>query len=387
MEFDRRIDRRITHSRKWMIEEPMPLDVIPLWVADMDFEAPKTVIEALKERVDHGIFGYTVIPDTYYEAVKGWMKRRHNFLVNRDWITIVPGIVTALNVIVQAFTSQGDAVIIQRPVYHPFSFAVENNGRKLVNSPLVINGNRYEMNFEDFEQKIIKYKVKLFILCSPHNPVGRVWSKDELKRVADLCLKHGVLMVVDEIHHDLIYKGVKHTTLATLDHTYSMNTITCTAPSKTFNLAGLQVANVIIENENIRKDFQKNLRNLAVPPTNIFGRIGCEVAYQTGDEWLDHLMDYLEGNKNFVKQFIEERLPLLRMIDTEATYLLWIDFRGLGLNDEDLEHFLIHEAKLWLNKGVMFGEEGRGYARMNIGCPRTLIEQALINLEAAINNR
>lgn len=386
MDFDTMIDRLHTDSIKCNMKEAnMPEDVIPLWVADMDFLAPEPVIKALRNRVNHGIYGYSRFSASYYEAVIRWMKDRHDWEVKRDWILVMPGVIPAINVAIQAFTNKGDGVLIQQPVYHPFRQAVLNNGRKLVNSPLILEGNRYRMNLEDVEKKIISENVKLFILCSPHNPVGRVWSKQELMDVADICIKHDVLIVVDEIHHDIVYPQFTHTVLASLGEPYQNHTITCTAPTKTFNLAGLQVANIIIPNESLRRTFRHHLMSLGFPPTNLFGRIACEVAYREGGAWLDALLRYLDKNRRFVQDYLMTNLTPIQLVEPEATYLLWLDFRNLGLSHEDLERFLVYEAKLWLNQGKMFGDEGEGFFRMNIATPKKRLQDALYQLKKALD--
>lgn len=368
-----------------MKERNLSEDIIPLWVADMDFPAPQSVIDALVRRAIHGIYGYTRIPDTYYEATIGWMQKRHRWTIERNEIIVMPGVIPALTVAIQAFTNKGDAIIIQRPVYHPFTRVIQNNHRKVVNSPLQLDGNRYVMDLEDFEAQIIKHDVKLFILCSPHNPVGRVWTKEELLNVANICLKHNVYIIVDEIHHDLVYPGNSHTVLATLGDAYAQNSMICTAPTKTFNLAGLTIANIIIPNEKRRNDFKHILKRLEFSPTNLFGALAAEVAYKEGELWLEKLITYLDDNKTFVQNYLKEHIPIIRLINTEATYLLWLDFRNLGLSHEALEHFLLNDAKLWLNQGKMFGEEGKGFFRMNIATQRVRLMKALEQLKEAID--
>ncbi|MDF2892924.1 MAG: hemolysin, partial [Clostridia bacterium] len=347
--------------------------------------APEGVLKVLMDRVEHGILGYTKPGDSYYEAVVNWMMRRHNWRIKREWIVITPGIVPALNFVVQIFTKAGEGVLIQRPVYNPFMEAVVNNGRKLVNSTLVFNKDRYEIDFEDVEKRIVENNVKLFILCSPHNPVGRVWTREELITLGDICLKHDVLVVVDEIHHDLVFKSNKHIPFASLGEKYSNNCITCTAPSKTFNIAGLQLSNLIIENKEILQKLNSYLESMALTMSNIFGIIASEAAYNTGEEWLEELLDYIEGNKKLVQEFMAEKFPFIKVIDSEATYLLWVDFRGLGMKREELNNFLLQEAKLWVNDGIIYGEEGSGFQRINIACPRSLLEKGLQQLEEALH--
>ncbi|MDF2839804.1 MAG: aminotransferase [Clostridia bacterium] len=389
MNFNEITNRKNTGSIKWdtMKEHGMQEDVLPLWVADMDFKAPPGVIKALEQRVEHGVFGYTKPTDSYYAAVMDWMDRRHAWKIEKDWITIVPGIVPAIHFAVQTYTKAGEGVLIQRPVYNPFSDAVVNNGRKLINSPLVRKNNRYEIDLEDFEKKIVDNQVKLFILCSPHNPVGRLWTREELTAMGDICLKHHVLVVADEIHHDLVFKGKKHIPFASLGPEYSNICITCTSPSKTFNLAGLHISNIIIENKSIRKKYNTYLEGIALSMTNIFGIVGSEAAYNTGEQWLEEMLDYVEGNKKLVQKFAAEKFPMIQVIDSEATYLLWVDFSGLGMEQEELELFLKEDAKLWLNGGATYGYEGCGFQRINLACPRSIVEQALKQLENALLNR
>lgn len=389
MNFNELVDRKHTGSVKWDLMEVhgMSEDTLPLWVADMDFKAPEGVIQALSERVAHGIYGYTLPTDSYYDAVIRWMDRRHNWKIEKDWILIAPGIVPALHFAVQTYTKEGDGVLVQQPVYNPFMDAVVNNGRKLINSPLVLKENRYEIDFEDFEKKLIDHKVKLFILCSPHNPVGRVWTREELTNIGDICLQHNVLIVADEIHHDLVFKGKRHIPFASLGSKYSNSCITCTAPSKTFNLAGLQVSNIIIENEEIRRRFKVYLESIALTMSNVFGLVGSEAAYNTGEKWLEEAIDYIAANKKLVQKFMTEKFPRIKVIDSDATYLLWVDFRALDMEQGELDRFLKEEAKLWLNDGTIYGDEGRGFERINLACPRSLIEKALVQLEDALSKR
>jgi cysteine-S-conjugate beta-lyase len=370
-----------------MKEYGMPGDILPLWVADMDFKAPVGVIKALSERVAHGIFGYTLPTNSYYDAVINWMDHRHQWKIEKEWIIIVPGIVPAIHFAVQTYTKEGDGVLVQRPVYNPFTDAVVKNGRKLINSPLVLKGDRYEIDFEDFEKKIVDNGVKLFVLCSPHNPVGRVWTREELQGMGDICLKHNVLVVADEIHHDLIFKDKKHIPFASLGLKYSNICITCTSPSKTFNLAGLQISNIIIENKEILIRLNSYLESIALTMSNIFGMIGAEAAYNTGKEWLGELIDYIEANKKLIQKFMTEKFPSIKVIDSEATYLLWIDFRGLGMGKEELDKFLAEDAKMWLTGGYIYGDEGCGFERINLACPRSTIEKGLKQLEDALINR
>lgn len=384
MNFNDLVDRTHTSAIKWSHEAfGIPKDVIPLWVADMDFLTPKPVIDALQERVKHGIFGYTRADDAYYDAVISWMNRRHNWQIHKEWIVVLPGVVPAINIAIQAFTKPNEAVMVQKPVYTPFFASIMNNQRKVVNSPLLLKGDKYYIDFADFEQKIIENQVKLFIMCSPHNPVGRVWKEQELRKIGEICVKHGVIMVVDEIHHDLILKPNKHFVFASLDEQFANIAITCTAPSKTFNLAGLYTANIMISNPDLRERFNQQVQAIGIKSANLLGYLGCRVAYECGDQWLDNLCDYLYENKQYIKTYIEKNMPKIKVIDSEATYLLWLDMRELGLSQEKLESFVLNEAKLWLNHGPSYGDEGLGFERLNMGCPRSLLEQAMNQLKLA----
>jgi cystathionine beta-lyase len=314
------------------------------------------------------------------------MKRRHNWDIQSDWVVTVPGVVPAVNIAISTFTEKGDGILIQRPVYHPFTNAILGSGRKLVNNSLVLEGGRYEIDFADFRQKIIDNDVKLFILCSPHNPVGRVWTQEELKTMADICLEHNVLIVSDEIHHDLAFPGNRHYPLPTVRPEYRDITIVCTAPSKTFNLAGLQASNILISNPELRDRYVETAFNWGLVKLNTFGLVACEAAYTHGDKWLDEVMTYVRENAEFVERFTEVRLPKVKLIEPEGLFLLWLDLNGLGLAREALDKFIIRDARLWLIQGCIFGEEGSGFVRLNAACSRALLTTALEQLEEAVNN-
>ncbi|MTT33086.1 putative C-S lyase [Terrilactibacillus sp. BCM23-1] len=384
--FDEVIDRFGTGSSKWDKLEQLfgSKEVLPVWVADMDFRVPEQVVNALRERVDHGIFGYTNNTEPYFNAVINWMKRRHDWQIKKEWICHSPGIVTALNLIVSGFTEPGEHVLIQTPVYHPFKHAIENHDRVCVTNSLKVEDGKYKMDLEDLEEKFKKYDVKCMILCSPHNPVGRVWTKDELLALADLCLKYDVLVVADEIHADLVFEGSKHICFASLSDEIKNKTIVCTAPSKTFNIAGLQHSNIIIPNPQLRSQFKKEANKFELSQPNSFGPTATEVAYNQGEEWLDACIDYIYENYKYAKDYFEKNIPELSMSELEGTYLAWVDCRKLGLNRKELEQFMIREAKVGFNQGAMFGGEGEGFVRFNLACPRQIVKEALTRLEQAI---
>lgn len=385
-DFDEIIDRRGTNSIKYdfCAERGKPEDVIPLWVADMDFRTPPAVTEALVKAAQHGIFGYSESKQEYFDAVHNWFKSRFGWETDQSWLVKVPGVVYAVATAIRALTEKGDAVLIQQPVYHPFASTVLVNGRKLVNNPLVYEKGEYHIDFDDFEEKIIKNDVKLFLLCSPHNPVGRVWTREELVRMGDICLKHNVIVISDEIHADFVYKGYLHFIFASLKPEFLNNTVICTAPSKTFNLAGLQVSNIFIANDEIRKKFREELMRSGYSQPNTMGLVACQAAYEHGAQWLDELIEYLEGNISYIRKFLAERLPQIKLVEPQGTYLLWLDFNQLNLSEKELNDLIVNKAKLWLNEGTTFGSEGKGFQRLNIACPRATLERAFLQLEKAI---
>ncbi|EKN70638.1 cystathionine beta-lyase [Neobacillus bataviensis LMG 21833] len=384
-DFDKVTNRFSTASAKW--DEVGNLfgedDLLPMWVADMDFVSPDPVIAAIKQRAGHGIFGYTTIPGSYYEAVIEWMKIRHNWCIKKEWICYSPGIVPALSYIVQSFTHPGDKVVIQSPVYYPFSNVVTDNGREVVHNPLTFEDGRYSMDFDDLRRKL-EPDVKLLILCSPHNPSGRIWTKEELTELGNICIEHNIIVVSDEIHCDLILNGKTHTPFAAISDQFAQNTIVCTAPSKTFNLAGLQTSNVIIPNTKLRETFQMTMNKLALRRPNTFGIVATESAYRYGQDWLDQLLDYLQRNLEFLTEYIEENIKGIKVIKPEASYLVWLDCRELGLSNEELQQFMLKQAKVAFNQGFTYGPGGEGFIRMNIGCPRSLVEKGLRRMNNAL---
>ncbi|MDF2611108.1 MAG: aminotransferase [Lachnospiraceae bacterium] len=386
-EFDEIIDRKGTNSIKhdFAVERGKPQDILPLWVADMDFKTPSVVTEALVKAAQHGIFGYSDSKQEYYEAVYQWFHNRFQWDIEPKWLVKTPGVVYSIAAAVRAFTGEGDAVLIQQPVYYPFSQVILKNNRKLVNNPLVYKDGAYSIDFEDFEVKIVNHHVKMFILCSPHNPVGRVWTKEELIQLGDICLKYGVLVISDEIHCDFTYQGIKHHVFTSLKPEYKDNAIVCTAPSKTFNLAGLQLSNIIIANKELKKKFTDEMNRTGYSQVNALGIIACQAAYSYGGEWLEELMEYLTGNLNFIRDFMIEQLPQIKLIEPQGTYLVWLDFHELGLSNEEVEDLVVNKAKLWLDGGTMFGEEGENFQRVNIACPRETLKKAFLQLKQAVD--
>jgi cystathionine beta-lyase len=382
-DFDEVIDRRHTSSMKWDTNKDE--GILPLWVADMDFRSPRPVIDAVKEIAERGIYGYTFAPESYHEAVAEWLLKRHAMETRGEWIKFGPGVVPAINMLIRAFTETGDKVIIQRPVYYPFFISIDNNHRQILDNPLKYNDGQYEMDFEDLESKAADPQAKLLILCSPHNPVGRVWTKEELTRLGEICLRNGVIVISDEIHHDLIFRGNKHTAFATISEDFAQNSVTCTAPSKTFNLAGLQTSTIIIPNERLRARYSEVLESNFLRRPNIFGIAALEAAYRHGEEWLEELLDYLQGNLDFLTDFVERRMPQIRVVKPQGTYLVWMDFRELGMRGRQLEDFMLNRARLWLDEGYIFGSTGDGFERINIACPRATLTEALSRLSSAVH--
>lgn len=390
-DLDQIIDRTGTNSMKWEAEKLMQKfgrdDVLSFWVADMEFKVAEPIIDALRKRVEHGIYGYSMRPDSYYNAIIDWTKTRFGWEIKKEWIDVTPGIVPAINYVIQTFCKPGEKVLIQQPVYYPFGQAIENNGVYIVNNPLVFNGESYDIDFNDFEEKAKDPKVTLFILCSPHNPVARVWTKEELEKVGKICLENNVLVVADEIHNDLIFSGAVHTMFASINKEFAANSITCTAPSKTFNLAGLQTSNIIIPNEKLRLKFQQTLERLAIGDQNPLSIVAVEAAYREGGEWLEQVLSYLEGNIEFINNYLQKNLPDAKLIKHQATYLGWLDLRSYEENGEKLERIIIEEAKLGLDGGTWFGPEGAGFMRINFACSRILLEEGLERMCKALNKK
>lgn len=386
LDFDKVVERRGTGSLKYDFAKKwgMPEDVLPLWVADMDFETSSYVIDALAQRLQHGIFGYTESEEEYFEAVRSWMMRRHGWEVQEDWLVKTPGVVFALAMAVKAYTEPGDGVLIQQPVYYPFSQVIRDNDRRIVNNPLYLgDDNRYHIDFDDFERKLVEEKIKMFILCSPHNPVGRVWTGEELCRLGDLCVKHHVLVVSDEIHADFVFQG-KHQVFAGLKKEYEPISVICTAPSKTFNLAGLVLSNIFIPDEELRRRFRGQMDSAGTSQVGAMGITACEAAYSKGEEWYQAMLSYVKDNIDYIGQYTKENLPGVRMVEHEGTYLVWLDFRETGYDEKTLEHKIVHEAKLWLDGGAMFGEDGKGFQRINAACPRKTLVEAMERIKGML---
>lgn len=388
LDFDTIVDRKNTNSLKYDFakKRKMPEDLMPLWVADMDFKVSSYIQEALLKQTEHGIFGYSDVQEEYLDVLKRWMRDRHGWQIEDKWLVKTPGIVFALAMAVKAFTDEGDGVLIQQPVYYPFSEVIADNGRRIISNTLVQDAaGTYRMDFEDFEEKIVNEKIKLFFLCNPHNPVGRVWSKEELIRLGDICYRNHVIIISDEIHADFVFHG-KHHTFASLKEEYKEISIVATSPSKTFNIAGLQVSNIFIPNTELRRQFRKQIDAAGYSQLNVMGLVAAKAAYEHGDEWYEAMHRYVGENIVYTKQFISERLQNVKIVDAEGTYLLWIDFRDLGLSESELEELIIKKAKLWLDSGRIFGESGKGFQRINVACPRRTLEEALTRLEGAVNS-
>lgn len=386
LDFDRIIDRKNTRCLKYdfAVKRGMPEDVLPLWVADMDFETSSYIEDALTERVQEGIFGYSDVQTPYFEIIRDWMIRHHDWEPQEKWLIKTPGVVFALAMAVKAYTDPGDKVLLQQPVYYPFSEVITDNGREVVSNDLVLTEDgTYKIDFADFEQKIIANGIKLFLLCSPHNPVGRVWTKEELETIGDICVKHGVTVVSDEIHNDFIWEGT-HTVFAYIKKEFADISITCTSPSKTFNLASMLISNIFIPNQILRRKFRKEMDRAGISQLSVLGLVATEAAYAHGDEWYAAMKNYVRDNIAFAKTYVEKNLPGVRMIDTQGTYLIWLDFRQTGLTVEELDHKIIYEAGLWLDSGKIFGKMGEGFERINVACPRAVLQEALERIQGIL---
>jgi cystathionine beta-lyase len=384
--FDRIIDRNNSNSLKHDFPEragKIGYNYIPMWIADMDFRSPPCVLEALAKKVEHGIFGYSEIDEHYFEAVSGWMLKRHGWRVREEWLVRTSGVINALSVILRSLTNTGDNILVQTPGYNMFDNVIENNGRRVTRNPLVLKNGRYEIDFDDFERQIKRNSVKMFFLCSPHNPIGRVWTKDELLRMGDICLQYGVIVIADEVHEDFVYKPNRHLVFTNLRHEYEKITITCTSPSKTFNMAGLPISNIFITDEDTHDKIADEITARGHLGSGIMEISACQAAYSGGEAWLDALVEYLAGNISLIRNFLKEKIPEIVLIEPEGTYLAWIDCRGIGFWSKELEVFLADEARLLLG-GAPGGE---GFQRINTACPRSVVQKALEQLEKAVKKK
>jgi cystathionine beta-lyase len=386
-DFDKQIDRRQTQSYKWDQTEKLfgSSDILPLWVADMDFESPPAAVEALKKRAAHGIFGYSFRTDAYTASIKGWYKRRHQWEIQSNWLTDLPGVVAALSVAVNTFTDPGDKIILQTPVYYPFYEVIRMNDRVMAKNPLILKEHYYEINFEHLET-LLQEGAKMLLLCHPHNPGGRVWQKEELIKLGELCLQYNCLVVSDEIHGDLVFRPHQHIPFASISEAFAQNSITCLAPSKTFNLPGLQTAFTVIPNPTLKRAFDHKVRALSMHMVNNFGPIATMSCYNEGEAWLDEVLSYIKGNVEYATQYLEENLPQLKAMKPDGTYLLWVDCRGLGLDVLGLKELMFNKAKVAFSDGSVFGEEGEGFIRVNLACPRSTVIAALERFRKAINS-
>jgi len=373
--FDEIVLRRGSNSYKW--DSATDNEVLPMWVADMDFRTAPVIIDALHRRVEHGIFGYTKVPGFYYQATIDWFKRRHNFTIDKEWILFTSGVVPALSAIIKALTVPGDKVLLQTPVYNCFFSSIRNDECEIVANELIYENGTYIIDFNDLERKAANPKVKLLLLCSPHNPAGRVWKREELERIGEICLRNHVVVVSDEIHCDLVYEGYTHIPFASLSEEFLRNSVTCIAPTKTFNLAGIQVANIIAADEEIRRKIDKALNVNEVCEINCFAIEVLTAAYNESEDWLEELKTYLYSNYEYLKDFFIKNLPLLPVTKLEATYLVWVDCRLLKHTSKEIADILLKKEKLWVNEGTMYGAAGEGFIRINIACPRPLLVEGL----------
>lgn len=385
-DFDEIIDRKNTDSIKHDRLKAIfgTEDVIPMWVADMDFKTPDFIMRKVRKRAEHEVLGYSFRGENFYQAVMNWLKKRHQWEVKKEWITFSPGVVPALTLLVNSFTQPGDKIIVQSPVYFPFFTSIQNTGRQLINNELKLTNGKYYIDFDDLKKQIDS-RTKMILLCSPHNPVGRVWTKEELLQLGQICLQNDILIVADEIHSDIIFNAYKHTPIAALSEEIANITISTYAPSKTFNLAGMSTSVLVIPNKKLKIKYENYLGDFHLNMGNIFGSVALEAAYEEGESWLNEMIAYIEKNTSLVREFALKHKDKLELVEPEATYLLWLDFRKLKLDDDELKNFIIKKAKLGLNPGAMFGSGGEGFQRMNVACPSSVVKQALQQLESAFD--
>ncbi|MCM0340542.1 pyridoxal phosphate-dependent aminotransferase [Bacteroides fragilis] len=381
-DFDEIISRRNSNSYKW--DAVMEEGVLPMWVADMDFRTAPAVVEVLRKRMDHGIFGYTKVPPVYYDAIINWFTRRHGWQIDRDWIIYTSGVVPALSAIIKALTVPGDRVLVQTPVYNCFFSSIRNNGCEIVANPLVYTNGTYRIDFDDLARKATDPKVRLLLLCNPHNPVGRVWTRAELMCIGEICLRNDVLVVADEIHCELVYSGHTYIPFASISDDFRTRSVTCTSPSKAFNLAGLQIANIFAADESVRVKIDKAINLNEVCDVNPFGVEALVAAYNDGEEWLEELKCYLSDNYLYMRTFFNKYLPQFPVVKLEGTYLVWVDCSVLNRSSKEIAEILLKAEKLWINEGSMYGEAGEGFIRINIACPRQILIDGLNRLKRGL---
>ena len=380
MDFDKEINRLNTNSLKYdfKVERNKPIDIIPMWVADMDFKCCDEILDAMNKRIEHGIFGYTKEDKRYFDSIYNWFKRNFDTELKQEWLFPMPSVVFALVAALKVLTKENDYVLITNPVFYSFRESIEDNNRKVISSDLVLKDDHYEIDFEDFENKIKEYNIKVFMFCSPHNPVGKVWSQEEINKIISICKKYNVYIISDEVHCDFVWNK-KH--ICMLNNDYKDHVILCTSPTKTFNISGLQIANIFIPDENIRNSFKNEVWKTGYSLLNTMGLVATEAAYDKGQVWLNEVKKYLLENINYLDSFLKERLPKIKLIYPEGTYQLWLDFNQLNLSDEKIEELLVNDAKLWLSSGSSYGTGGKGFQRINIAIPKEQLKVALDRLE------
>lgn len=383
-DFDEPVPRRGTNSYKW--DTVKDEDVLPMWVADMDFRTAPAIVGALQKRVEHGIFGYTKVPSAYYEAVINWFRRRHAWLIEKEWIVYTTGVVPAISAIVKALTVPGDRVLVQTPVYNCFFSSIRNNGCEAVTNPLIYANGTYRIDYDDLERKAADPKVKLLLLCNPHNPVGRVWTRQELRRIGEICIRNRVLVVADEIHCELVFSGHVYIPFASISEDFREHSVTCISPSKAFNLAGLQIANIVAADTDVRMKIDKAININEVCDVNPFGVEALIAAYNRGEDWLEELKHYLSVNYNYLRAYFDEYLPEFPVVMLEGTYLVWVDCRGVGLSSREIADILLGKEKVWVNPGSLYGEAGEGFIRLNIACPREKLIEGLNRLKRGLKS-
>lgn len=388
VDFNKAPSREQTNAEKYVLRKKLfgSDDVLPMWVADMDIETPFFVLDAIRDRLKHPVLGYEEVPDSLFRSQIEWIQERHGYSMQREWMFYSPSVVASINLCIKAFTEEGDRVIVQSPVYFPFYSSVTNNDRVLIKNTLVEKEGRYSMDFDALEASIDE-RTKLFLLCSPHNPVGRVWSEEELIRLGEICIRHDIIILADEIHSDLIFKGAKHRPMASISKALENRTVTCYGPGKTFNMAGLSISTVSVPNEDMRKRFKQVYKSIHFAEGTVLAHVGFEAAYRKGKDWLEGLLDHIQGNIDYLDICLKEYMPSITMLKPQGTYLVWLDCRGLGLSEKDLHSFFIEEAKLGLSSGTSFGKEGKGFMRINLATPRQTVEEAVSRLHAAYEAR